>query len=145
LIISKDHKDDLEQPVPERMELKFVVGMEIRILNGQVFSKGPIDMKRGLRSFQDSDFYFVDHFESHRVGNGLYYTSSTRSTSNSHLKEWIRAVSASTCTRMHRTRSCGCTYTYTRRKSHLSTSDWRGRFGSLSLFVHMDVLEETNI
>jgi len=60
------------QPVPEMMRLEMVIGMEIRILQGQgVFSNKPFE-KRPVMIIQDSDFHCDDHFDSHIFGSGLY-------------------------------------------------------------------------
>ena len=62
------------QPVPEKMRLEMVVGMEIEILACQrsvLFSNEPFE-KRTEIPIEEVDSNFDDKFESHFFGNGPY-------------------------------------------------------------------------
>jgi len=62
------------QPVPDRLRLELVIGMEIEILDFQsscLYSYEPFE-KRPLMIIQHFHFPFDDHFECHLFGNGLY-------------------------------------------------------------------------
>ena len=64
----------LLQPVPDRMRLEMVIGMEMEILDFQsscLFSYEPFE-KRPAMTIEDLHFPFDDHFECHLFGNGLY-------------------------------------------------------------------------
>jgi len=55
------------QHVPANMRLEIVIGMEINILDGQssgLFSNEPFE-KRPVMTFEDFEFHFDDHVESH--------------------------------------------------------------------------------
>jgi len=63
------------QPIPEETRLEIVMGMEIRIMDGQsqnLFSNEPFE-KRPAMTIQDSESHSDDHFKSRLFWNGLYY------------------------------------------------------------------------
>mmetsp|Transcript_3430 Transcript_3430/g.4948 ORF Transcript_3430/g.4948 Transcript_3430/m.4948 type:complete len:80 (-) Transcript_3430:1222-1461(-) len=63
------------QPIPEQTRLEIVMGMEIRIMDGQsqnLFSNEPFE-KRPAMTIQDSESHSDDHFKSRLFWNGLYY------------------------------------------------------------------------
>jgi len=62
------------QPVPEKMRLEMVIGMQIEILDGHNRSlcKWLIWKETWTLTIEDFDLHSDDHFKSHLVGNGLY-------------------------------------------------------------------------
>ena len=60
----------LLQPVPEKMRLKVVVGLQIGIVNDQSFFSNESFEKKLVMTIQDSDFYSDDYFESIFSGTG---------------------------------------------------------------------------
>jgi len=69
----------LLQPVPEKMRLEMVIGMQTEILDGlprSLFERLIWKETRTL-TIEDFDLHFDVHFESHLLGNGLYWFSSS--------------------------------------------------------------------
>jgi len=60
----------LLQPVPEKMRLKVVVGLQIGVVNDQSFFSNESFEKRPVMTIQDSDFHSDDYFESIFSGTG---------------------------------------------------------------------------
>jgi len=63
------------QPVPKKMRLDMVIGMQNEILDGHHRSqfKYLIWKETWTLTIEHFDLHSDDHFESHFVGNGLYY------------------------------------------------------------------------
>ena len=65
---------ELLQPVPRKMKLEMVIGIQNEILDGEscgLFSIEPYG-KEPVMTIKDFVLYFDDHLESHLRGNGLY-------------------------------------------------------------------------
>jgi len=65
---------ELLQPVPGKMQLEMVIGIQNEILDGEncgLLSIEPYG-KKPVMTIEDFVLYFDDHFESHLLGNGLY-------------------------------------------------------------------------
>jgi len=69
-----DRKFLLLQPVPEKMRLELVMGMQNEILDGHHRSlfKLLVSKETWTLTIEEFDLHFDEHFESHFLGNRLY-------------------------------------------------------------------------
>jgi len=67
------------QPVPGKMRLEMVIGIQNEILDSEswsLFSNEPYE-KKSVMTIKDFVLYSDEHFESHLLGNGLYHSLCT--------------------------------------------------------------------